>query len=379
MGAAERLSYILQGASLMFFLFASISLFQSEQRSRLKTALAFIVAFFAFGEVKDLIRVIPAVTQSTYALRLLYTIDMWTIGVCASYLVELVVPKWFTLRRVLLMTNGFIIFTALYAITGSRAVFLANLIYVALYSIVMLIYLARATRRYNRFIRNNYSNLERISINWIYEVTGVFVLCVVVWTIYLFNHNDFMKCIYYIISLCAWIMLIARSKRQKEIPYRGRRWFQCGDKPMAEQQNEERSEEVQEVQVEEQSVEAVVDTSQLSEQMKTQLEELMTVREIYLNSHLTLSDLAAELGTNRTYLSNYLNRELKVSFYDYVNSFRVKRACRMIEVDPEVTVYAIVESCGFNSVSTFRRSFSREIGRTYGEYRQNILSQSSKA
>ncbi|MBQ5830253.1 MAG: AraC family transcriptional regulator, partial [Alistipes sp.] len=34
----------------------------------------------------------------------------------------------------------------------------------------------------------------------------------------------------------------------------------------------------------------------------------------------------------------------------------------------------IVESCGFNSVSTFRRSFSREIGKTYGEYRQNTLS-----
>ena len=116
------------------------------------------------------------------------------------------------------------------------------------------------------------------------------------------------------------------------------------------------------------------DSWSISEEMKAQLDELMNEREIYLNSHLTLSDLAAALGTNRTYLSNYLNRELKVSFYDYVNSHRVKRACAMITSDPDVSITDLAERCGFNSVSTFRRSFSREVGLTCGEYRQNVLS-----
>ena len=60
----------------MFFVFASLSLYKSPQPSRLKKALSFLVAFFAFGELKDVVCVIPAVTQSEYALRLLYSIDM---------------------------------------------------------------------------------------------------------------------------------------------------------------------------------------------------------------------------------------------------------------------------------------------------------------
>lgn len=373
MFSAERLSYILQGASLMFFLFSSISLFQSEQRSRLKTALAFIVAFFAFGEVKDLIRVIPAVTQSTYALRLLYTIDMWTIGVCAAYLIELVSPRWFTLRRALWLSALFVIFTVAYAITGSEVIFYADLVYVGIYSVVVLAFLARLLVRYNRFIRNNYSNLERINLDWLYSVVVVFVICIVVWTIYLFNHNYYMKSVYYIISLIAWIMLIARSKKQIEVTFDTATTRKCH---FATTQGKCSQLVEESVPIEESAVEEEIDsnTSQLTEQMKAQLNELMTVREIYLDSRLTLSDLAAELGTNRTYLSNYLNRELNVSFYDYVNSFRVKRACRMIDSDPDVSVHDIVESCGFNSVSTFRRSFTREIGRTYGEYRKNVLS-----
>ena len=373
MFSAERLSYILQGASLMFFLFSSISLFQSEQRSRLKTALAFIVAFFAFGEVKDLIRVIPAVTQSTYALRLLYTIDMWTIGVCAAYLIELVSPRWFTLRRALWLSALFVIFTVAYAITGSEVIFYADLVYVGIYSVVVLAFLARLLVRYNRFIRNNYSNLERINLDWLYSVVVVFVVCIVVWTIYLFNHNYYMKSVYYIISLIAWIMLIARSKKQIEVTFDTATTRKCH---FATTQGECSQLVEESAPIEESAAEEEIDsnTSQLTEQMKAQLNELMTVREIYLDSRLTLSDLAAELGTNRTYLSNYLNRELNVSFYDYVNSFRVKRACRMIDSDPDVSVHDIVESCGFNSVSTFRRSFTREVGRTYGEYRKNVLS-----
>lgn len=371
MFSAERLSYILQGASLMFFLFSSISLFQSEQRSRLKTALAFIVAFFAFGEVKDLIRVIPAVTQSTYALRLLYTIDMWTIGVCAAYLIELVSPRWFTLRRALWLSALFVIFTVAYAITGSEVIFYADLVYVGIYSVVVLAFLARLLVRYNRFIRNNYSNLERINLDWLFSVVVVFVVCIVVWTIYLFNHNYYMKSVYYIISLIAWIMLIARSKKQIEVTFDTATTRKCH---FATTQGECSQLVEESAPIEESAVEEEIDsnTSQLTEQMKAQLNELMTEGEIYLNSRLTLSDLAGELGTNRTYLSNYLNRELNVSFYDYVNSFRVKRACVMIASDPDVTVHDIVERCGFNSVSTFRRSFSREVGQTYGEFRKNV-------
>lgn len=363
----------------MFFIFASLSLFRSPQPSRLKKALAFVVAFFAFGELKDLIRVIPAVTQSEYALRLLYSIDMWIVGICAGYLIELVRPQWCTLCRMVQMTAVFVLFTLTYAFTGSTIVIYANLVYVVLFALGVLIYFGISIRRYNRFILDNYSNDERINLRWVYSVLAVFLLCIAVWTIYLFNHNYLMKSVYYVISLVAWIMLIARSREQIAVPITEDDEA-ISEEPIVEQQPEqiesttETADSVPTPNIAEESVAPDSESSQLSEQMKAQLEELMTSREMYLNSHLTLSDLAVALGTNRTYLSNYLNRELKVSFYDYINSFRVARACRMIEEDPDVTVPHIVESCGFNSLSTFRRSFTRETGQTYGEYRRKVLS-----
>lgn len=372
MTAAERLSYLLQGASLMFFIFSSLSLYQSPQPSRLKRALAFVVLFFAFSEFKDILRIFPAITESEYAMQLLYSIDMWTIGVCATYLIEFVRPRWFTTRRAGAFSAVFVLFTIVYAITGSQIVLSAEMIYVGVYCFAVLCAFGYLAVRYNRFIRNNYSNLEHVSLNWLISVMAVFVLCIVVWTFYLFNHNYIMKCIYYVISLAAWITLIARSKKQIEVPFEEElpAVAECSvPQPSTEQPTECGATEL----------ETSDEMSVLPEQMKAQLDELMNVREVYLDSHLTLSDLAAQLGTNRTYLSNYLNRELKVSFYDYVNSFRVARARQMIDVDPNITVPNIVERCGFNSVSTFRRSFAREVGQTYGEYRQNVLSQSTKA
>ena len=373
MTAAERLSYLLQGASLMFFLFSSISLFQSEQPSRLKKALALVVLFFAVSEFKDILRIFPVITESAYAMRLLYSFDMWVIGVCATYFIEFVRPGWFTSRRAMLLSGVFVLFTIVYAITGSLAVLTAELIYVGVYCLTVLSVFGFLVVRYNRFIRNNYSNLERLNLNWLISVLVVFLVCIVVWTVYLFNHNYIMKCIYYVISLTAWIILIARSKNQIEVSFDEEQLEPTASaepQPTEVLSTEEPTEEPTECPAPE--LETATDNSQLSEQMKAQLNELMLDGEIYLNSRLTLSDLAGELGTNRTYLSNYLNRELNVSFYDYVNSFRVRRACAMIASDPDVTVHDIVERCGFNSVSTFRRSFSREVGQTYGEFRKNV-------
>lgn len=369
MTAAERLSYLLQGASLMFFLFSSISLFQSEQPSRLKKALALVVLFFAVSEFKDILRIFPVITESAYAMRLLYSFDMWVIGVCATYFIEFVRPGWFTSRRAMLLSGVFVLFTIVYAITGSSAVLTAELIYVGVYCLTVLSVFGFLVVRYNRFIRNNYSNLERLNLNWLISVLVVFLVCIVVWTVYLFNHNYIMKSVYYVISLTAWIILIARSKKQVEIPFVEE---QPAPVVSAEPQLTEATSTEEPTECPATESETTSDNSQLTEQMKAQLNELMTEGEIYLNSRLTLSDLAGELGTNRTYLSNYLNRELNVSFYDYVNSFRVKRACVMIASDPDVTVHDIVERCGFNSVSTFRRSFSREVGQTYGEFRKNV-------
>ncbi len=94
---------------------------------------------------------------------------------------------------------------------------------------------------------------------------------------------------------------------------------------------------------------------------------------LWLNPHLTLADLAMQVGTNRTYLSNYLNNTLQTTFYDYINGFRLEATLQQLH-DPAstATMVEIAESCGFNSISTFRRVFVRSKGCSFVEYRNRI-------
>jgi AraC-like DNA-binding protein len=112
----------------------------------------------------------------------------------------------------------------------------------------------------------------------------------------------------------------------------------------------------------------------LNDALVRKLEHLLSEEQIWKNTQLTLADLAAEIGTNRTYLSNYLNNTLNTTFYEYINSFRLEAALKIMN-DPTstATMVEIAEACGFNSISTFRRVFVRAKGCSLAEYRHQVI------
>lgn len=96
-------------------------------------------------------------------------------------------------------------------------------------------------------------------------------------------------------------------------------------------------------------------------------------KRLHLNPELNLSLLATECGTNRTYLSEYLNRRLKMSFNDFVNDYRiVNESIPLINKLPHMSFAYIAEKSGFGSVATFRRAFIRKIGMTPSEYKDMV-------
>ncbi len=99
------------------------------------------------------------------------------------------------------------------------------------------------------------------------------------------------------------------------------------------------------------------------------LGELMSEEKIYLNPKLTLSELALRVGTNRTYLSNYINQVLHLTFFDYVNSLRLDFANDLL-LNTNFTLEVIAEKSGFNSLSTFRRCFMQRHDCSPSAYRK---------
>ncbi|MCM1312952.1 MAG: AraC family transcriptional regulator [Bacteroides sp.] len=91
-------------------------------------------------------------------------------------------------------------------------------------------------------------------------------------------------------------------------------------------------------------------------------------KQLFLNPRLTIIDLAQEMGTNRTYISDYLNNVLGTTFFNFVNQRRLIFAEHLLR-NTNDSLDNISSLSGFNSSSTFRRAFSRKHGCTPGQYR----------
>ena len=95
-------------------------------------------------------------------------------------------------------------------------------------------------------------------------------------------------------------------------------------------------------------------------------------KKVYLNPKLNIMELAMAVGTNRTYISNYINQQLHTTFYEYVNKWRVKRAKDLLS-STSLPLEDVSTQSGFNSLSSFHRYFTKSVGMTPQAFRKKTL------
>ena len=90
----------------------------------------------------------------------------------------------------------------------------------------------------------------------------------------------------------------------------------------------------------------------------------------YIENNLSLNDLAKKLDMSPNYLSQIINKKEGKNFYDFINSFRVEEFKRLIAnpKNKQYTLLALAYDCGFNSKSSFNRSFKKHSGITPSQY-----------
>lgn len=101
------------------------------------------------------------------------------------------------------------------------------------------------------------------------------------------------------------------------------------------------------------------------------IEHLMNEEKAYRMNDISLDKLAEMIGTNRTYISRAINNFTGKSFYNYVNSYRIEEATRIL-ADPEkdIPLKNLSDMLGYNSISVFYRVFQKEIGCPLSKYRE---------
>jgi len=102
------------------------------------------------------------------------------------------------------------------------------------------------------------------------------------------------------------------------------------------------------------------------------LTELFEDKKIYLDSKLNIVEVAAQIGTNRTYISTLINQLFNQNFCTYVNQFRVNELKEKILQFPELSNPELAEKCGFGSVDSMKRAIFTKTGKSLQVWRNEI-------
>lgn len=109
------------------------------------------------------------------------------------------------------------------------------------------------------------------------------------------------------------------------------------------------------------------------EKYKRRLVSLMQFEKVYRRPDLTLPNLAALVNCSVNHLSQVINSGFGVSFFDYLNQYRIEHAKHMLSqyTGRRQSVLNIALTVGFNSNSSFYTAFKKASGQTPAQYRQS--------
>lgn len=99
--------------------------------------------------------------------------------------------------------------------------------------------------------------------------------------------------------------------------------------------------------------------------------QLMDEEQLYLRNDLKLQDVAIRLSTNSSYVSESINSCRGQSFSQFVNTYRVHHAQKLLRQQPDIKTSTVATNSGFSTEGSFFRNFKAVTGMTPREWLGN--------
>jgi len=232
-------------------------------------------------------------------------------------------------------------------------------------------------KRYSREIKDVFSTTEKIQLHWLRNITYIttFVLVVflvenilLLWGIHLFH----------LFSVTSFLTAIAVYA----MGYLGLVKSEIFTKPAIAESISHLSELSyqgweEDRQIRQQSAQRYEKSGLSPEKARLYLENLLKLMETekpYIDSELTLNQLAEMLSITPHNLSEIINTRLNQNFFDFINRYRVEEVKKDFG-DPQkqhLKILSIALDAGFNSKSSFNIIFKKHTGQTPSEYRKRL-------
>ncbi|MDD2952597.1 MAG: helix-turn-helix domain-containing protein, partial [Parabacteroides sp.] len=92
-----------------------------------------------------------------------------------------------------------------------------------------------------------------------------------------------------------------------------------------------------------------------------------------LQPKINMGDIALQIGSNRSYLSGFINTQYGCTYYQWIASLRLQEAKKLMIDRPELPIPQIVENAGFSSNAHFSTLFTQEEGLPPAQWRKKHI------
>ncbi len=342
-------------------------IFCVQKKGLAKKLIGLLMLLMAVQYSKDLVFINHFYGTSPLAEHLASSIDIVTVPLYALILFEFCRPGWLTALRAAFFEIPFVLLSVLFMVTHADVFFSAMMVFSVIYGVGCAIWTLYELPRYHRYLKEEYSYDEDINLHWMRGVMVLFFVILSIWVVSNLFTSMATDIGYMISSLIGWSVVCYFINKQELVL---REVVSSRDMPCAEPEAGAIATSAQPVDVNVTNAASapVAAPADAPDSLCQRLVDCFEKDRVYLDPKLRLSELAARLGTNRTYLSQYFNKNCDQSFYSYVNNYRVGHSMQLLR-DTDYTLEVIASMSGFNSLSTFRRAFAQTNGCSPLQYR----------
>lgn len=314
--------------------------------------------FFIFS--RDQQSVVYQLIILTDCVLLLTTIA----GTMLSMLQDRRRPVW----PVMLAMLPFVLLTCAYMANPSNLLKQMVMIYLLLLSALFTVYMVFAIRRYDRWLNDNYADLEHKRV-WLSQVVAF--LCMLLFVLYVVAEDMVLIYCLHIVDLVLIFLLLWRVETLPQLdaaPAEEAHTPQAPDRLVSTASAESAfvpdTMPIMPTQPEQPLADPInIDVDQMEQLLKEHCE----ATRLYLENDLTLQMLAQAMGTNRSYLSQYFSRQ-GITYNTYINSLRINQfisRCRELSAaGQDIPIQQLALESGFGSYRTFSRAFLQRTGKS---------------
>ena len=225
----------------------------------------------------------------------------------------------------------FVALWGVYIVFSSQLILQITGAYLLLISLLFSAYMVFAIKQYERWLNDNYADLENKKV-WLCQTVSL--VSMLLFMLYVLSTSMVILWLVHVITLVLVGLLLWRVETLPQLE----------NHPQP-------------------TMPATIDF----EKIERLLKERCVATQLYLQHDLSLPQLAQVIGTNRSYLSQYFSRQ-GITYNSYINNLRINhfisRHQEAVATGQSFNVQQLSRESGYRSYSTFSLAFKQRMGQS---------------